>query len=413
LGIPHYFYAAQNSNHVKKLALFLSAICYLQGAFAQAPDTTLSNDKNIRNKVLSDIQDNLDKKTQNIDQTLAKLDHKVDSLDQEIAASRDARDKADKLLLRVQALEKKQEAVEQNELYVYQANYQSAIINLVSMDKEVKPLVLFNAAKSFFTTLNETADPMKYPGYQDWYKRFYAYIEKEKDHDPSLEVLHDMVTVTGNITSATPIAGPVFQAFFIGINSYIGQLSARRKEEREMSMKMFLLTAKLSQFDYDKDLIEQQWEIVTKELEKMQIHYDTILNQNLALLKVTPADYQRRYSKETDADKRYAFLTELRQHASALVTDRRMADVKAWKQPIYYELMDVQSLKLRFGDLTFDIRGILSKYSELVTKYHSDPEIGLKVQELEVKLNALDDTFDQAFDPTEYINSATRMYLVN
>jgi hypothetical protein len=393
--------------------LILSAFCYLQGSLAQAPDTTLSNDKNIRNKVLSDIQDNLDKKTQNIDQTLAKLDHKVDSLDLEIAASRDARDKADKLLLRVQALEKKQEAVEQNELYVYQANYQSAIINLVSMDKEIKPLVLFNAAKSFFTTLNETADPMKYPGYQDWYKRFYAYIEKEKDHDPSLEVLHDMVTVTGNITNATPIAGPVFQAFFIGINSYIGQLSARRKEEREMSMKMFLLTAKLSQFDYDKDLIEQQWEIVTKELEKMQIHYDTILNQNLALLKVTPAEYERRYNKETDADKRYEFLTELRKNASALVTDRRSADVKAWKQPIYYELMDVQSLKLRFGDLTFDIRGILAKYSELVTKYHSDPEIGLKVQELEVKLNALDDTFDQAFDPTEYINSATRMYLVN
>ena len=398
---------------MKKFALILSAFCYLQGALAQAPDTTLSNDKNIRNKVLSDIQDNLDKKTQNIDQTLAKLDHKVDSLDLEIAASRDARDKADKLLLRVQALEKKQEAVEQNELYVYQANYQSAIINLVSMDKEIKPLVLFNAAKSFFTTLNETADPMKYPGYQDWYKRFYAYIEKEKDHDPSLEVLHDMVTVTGNITNATPIAGPVFQAFFIGINSYIGQLSARRKEEREMSMKMFLLTAKLSQFDYDKDLIEQQWEIVTKELEKMQIHYDTILNQNLALLKVTPAEYERRYNKETDADKRYEFLTELRKNASALVTDRRSADVKAWKQPIYYELMDVQSLKLRFGDLTFDIRGILAKYSELVTKYHSDPEIGLKVQELEVKLNALDDTFDQAFDPTEYINSATRMYLVN
>jgi hypothetical protein len=398
---------------VKKLVLILSAFCYLQDSLAQAPDTTLSNDKNIRNKVLSDIQDNLDKKTQNIDQTLAKLDHKVDSLDMEIAASRDARDKADKLLLRVQALEKKQEAVEQNELYVYQANYQSAIINLVSMDKEVKPLVLFNAAKSFFSTLNETADPMKYPGYQDWYKRFYAYIEKEKDHDPSLEVLHDMVTVTGNITSATPIAGPVFQAFFIGINSYIGQLSARRKDEREMSMKMFLLTAKLSQFDYDKDLIEQQWEIVTKELEKMQIHYDTILNQNLALLKVTPADYQRHYSKETDADKRYAFLTELRKSASVLVTDRRASDLKAWKQPIYYELMDVQSLKLRFGDLTFDIRGILAKYSELVAKYHSDPEIGLKVQELEVKLNALDDTFDQAFDPTEYINSATRMYLVN
>src|SRR6185437_6801851 len=405
-----------NSNHVKKFLLISSGIFFLHVSFAQTSsttDTTLSNDKNIRNKVLSDIQESLDKKTTNIDQTVTKLNHRVDSLDIEIAASRDAKDKADKLLLRVQALEKKQEAVEENELYVYQANYQSAIINLVSMDKEIKPLVLFNAAKSFFTTLTETADPMKYPGYQDWYKRFYAYIEKEKDHDPALDVLHDMVTVTGNITSATPIAGPVFQAFFIGINEYIGQLSAKRKEEREMSQKMFLLTAKLSQFDYDKDLVEQQWDIVSKELEKMQIHYDTILNQNLALLGVKPEEYRDRYTRETDADKRYEFLTELRKKASTLVTDRKAADLKTWKQPIYYELMDVQSLKLRFGDLTFDIRGILSKYNELIAKYKNDPEIGLKVQELEVKLNALEDTFDQNFDPNEYINSATRMYLVN
>lgn len=399
---------------MKKYFFFLIGLILLHPCFSQTADSaSLSTDKNIRNKVLSDIQDNLDKKSKVVDLTLVRLDHKVDSLDIEIAASRDARDKVDKLLQRVQALEKKQSAIEENELYVYQANYQSAIINLVSMDKEIKPLVLFNATKRFFSTLNETSNPMNYPGYQDWYKRFYAYIEKEKDHDPALDVLHDMVTVTGNITSAAPIAGPVFQAFFIGINSYIGSLSSKRKEEREMSQKMFLLTAKLSQFDYDKDLIEQQWETVTKELEKLQIHYDTILNQNMVLLRVRPEEYLRQYSRETDADRRYQFLTELRKQASALVTDRKAADVKNWKQPIYYELMDVQSLKLRFGDLTFDIRGILSRYNELTLKYRNDPEIGLKVQALEVKLNALNDTFDQAFDPTEYINSATRMYMVN
>ena len=412
---------------MKKFSLILSGILYLASSIAQttatstqpansakaSDTTTLSSDKDIRNKVLNDIQDNLDKKTKNIDQTLTKLDSKVDSLDREIAASRDARDKADKLLLRVQALETKQQAIEQNELYVYQANYQSAIINLVSMDKEIKPLVLFNASKSFFSTLNETADPMKYPGYQDWYKKFYQYIQKEKDHEPALAVLNDMVQITGNLSEATPIAGPVSQALFLGINSYINSLGSKKKELRDQSQKMFELTAKLSQFDYDKDLIEQQWEIVAKELEKLQIHYDTILNQNLALLKVPVGDYQRDFNKQTNADTRYQFLTQLRKEASSLVTDRKVADAKNWKQPIYYELVDVQSLKLRFGDLTFDIRGILSKYSQLVTKYRNDPEIGLKVQELEVKLNALDDTFDGAFDPTEYINSATRMYLVN
>jgi hypothetical protein len=178
-------------------------------------------------------------------------------------------------------------------------------------------------------------------------------------------------------------------------------------------MKMFLLTAKLGEFNYDKDLIEQQWEIVTKDLEKLQIHYDTILNQNLALLQIKPADYNAAFSRENDAELRYQFLTDLRKRAAALVTARKAADIKTWKQPIYYELMDVQSLKERFGELTFEIRGIMSKYNEVILKYKSDPEIGLKVQELGVKLDAMSDTFDSAFDPTEYINSATRMYLVN
>jgi len=400
---------------LKKYGFLLSGLLVTQLALAQTqmPDTTLSSDKNIRNKVLGDIQDNLDKKTQRIDQTLSRLDNKVDSLDVAIAATRDAREKADKLLLRVQALEQKQQAIEENELNVYQANYQSAIINLVSMDKEIQPLLLFNSAKSFFSTLNETADPMKYPGYEDWYKKFYAYIEKEKDKDPALNVLHDMVQITGNITSATPIAGPVCQALFLGIDNYITSLGSKHKDLRDESQKMFLLTAKLSQFDYDKDLIEQQWEIVTNDLDKLQIHYDTILNQNLALLKVPHGEYVRHFTKETDADQRYQFLTELRKRASGLVTDRRTSDIKNWKQPIYYELMDVQSLKLRFGELTFEIRGIIGRYNELVMKYKNDPEIGLKVQALGVKLDAMSDTFDSAFDPTEYINSATRMYLVN
>ena len=398
---------------MKKYILILFGIALMHPSSAQTSDTTLATDKNIRNKVLSDIQDNLDKKTKSIDQTLSRLDNKVDSLDVEIVASRDARDKVDKLLQRVQALEQKQQAIEENELYVYQANYQSAIINLVSMDKEIKPLLLFNSAKSFFSTLSETADPMKYPGYQEWYKGFYNYIEKVKDKDPAMSVLADMVTISGNITNATPIAGPVFQALFIGINDYVNTQAGRRKELKEQSMKMFLLTAKLGEFNYDKDLIEQQWEIVTNDLEKLQIHYDTILNQNLALLQVKPGEYQQRFSKQTDAEQRYQFLTELRKKASSLVTARKAADIKNWKQPIYYELMDVQSLKLRFGELTFEIRGIMSRYNELVLKYKNDPEIGLKVQELGVKLDAMSDTFDGAFDPTEYINSTTRMYLVN
>ena len=39
--------------------------------------------------------------------------------------------------------------------------------------------------------------------------------------------------ITGNITSATPIAGPVCQALFLGIDSYITSLGSKKKELRE------------------------------------------------------------------------------------------------------------------------------------------------------------------------------------
>ena len=47
---------------------------------------------------------------------------------------------------------------------------------------------------------------------------------------------------------------------------------------------MFLLISKLSQFDHDKGAIEQDWELITKELDELHTHYEVILNQNLKTL---------------------------------------------------------------------------------------------------------------------------------
>jgi len=62
----------------------------------------------------------------------------------------------------------------------------------------------------------------------------------------------------------------------------------------------------------------------------LQIHYDTVLNQNLSLLRVPRGSYNAGFNRETDAEKRYQFLTTLRKDASLLVTDRKAADAKSW-----------------------------------------------------------------------------------
>jgi hypothetical protein len=74
--------------------------------------------------------------------------------------------------------------------------------------------------------------------------------------------------------------------------------------------------------------------------------------------------------------------------------------------------MQVQSLKTRFGQITFRINENIIKYGGLFTKYKGDDQIGIKMTSLQNKLQQLKEIFDKAFDPLDYINSATRMYKV-
>ncbi len=400
-------------NRIMKKRVWTAATLLLTFFYGFAQTDTLLTDKRIREKALSDIQNTLDQKTKAIDSTVSKLDYKVDNLDKAIKASRSATDKADKLLERVQALEKRQTTVEENELNLYQANYQAAVVNLVSMDREIKPLLLFNVTKGFFTSLTETSNPMNYPGYQEWYNKFKAYVEQEKGKDANLLVLSNLMKLAGDVSKGTPFAGPFAQSMFLGIGTYINNLGSKKKEMRAESEKMFILTAKLTQFTHDKNLIDNEWEGITKELQGLQIFYDTILTQNLGLLNIPKGEFYYQFTKEYDANRRAQYLQALSKNASELVASKRVLLPKDWKEPIYYQEMDIQSLKLRFGRITFRISENMSKYNDLIKKYKSDPDLGAKVTGLETKLAELKDLFDKTFEPTEYINSATRMFKVN
>lgn len=380
--------------------------------FAQITDTTAS-EKYVRNKVLEDIQASLNRKNQLLDSTIAKLDMKVNDLDKSIRETSNVKEKADKLLERVQALENKQQAIEENELNIYQANYQSAIVNLIYMDREIKPLLLFNSTRDFYELLSQTSNPMSYPGYNEWIKKFKAYLQQKKSKEASLEVLSNFVGETNNITQAIPLTGPVTQLFFSGIESFINSTSKKQKEDREQGEQMFLLLTKLSQFSHDKTDIEHDWVSITKELKALQLHYDSILSKNLAFLGISKADYSKKFSTENDAEKRYNYLTFIRRRAANLVEEQRKSTPKDWKEGIYFELMDIQSLKQRFGRITFLISNYIDSYHELLKKYSDDPQIGKQIVLLEKKLTDVKDIFDVSFRPSEYLDSATRMYKVN
>ncbi len=347
-----------------------------------------------------------------MDSTVTNLDARVDALDKSIMETKDAKEKADKLLLRVQALEDRQKAIDQNDLYIFQANYQSAIVNLVSMEREIKPLILFNSTKSFFDLLAQAGNPMTYPGYKDFYLSFDKYMQNNRGEETTLGVASNVLGSFGTETEAVPVTGPMTFALFSGMSSYLGSLSNKHKDLREQAEKMMMLTIKVSQFNYDQGLIENEWASIEAELDNLQRLYAGDLSQVLSTLKIDPKEFAAGFAGESDAESRYQYLTKMRQGAADVAAAQKEANPKDWKQKIYYQMMDVQSLKMRFGQITFRISENISRYENLFNKYKLDPQIGPEIESLQTKLNELKDTFDKAFDPLDYISSTTKMYKV-
>ncbi|MFV0607311.1 MAG: hypothetical protein ACK5NK_15890 [Niabella sp.] len=394
---------------MKKYYLLIALMfCLTLPTFAQEVQAEIT----LRDKVLKDIQQNFDSKTKSIDSTVTQLDQRMSSLDKSIAESRNASDKADKLIQRVQAVEEKQKAIEQNELNLFQANYQSAMVNLTSMDREIKPLMLFNSTKAFFNSLGEAGNPMNYDGYKNWYNNYAAFVREKKSQSPVLSVTNNLLSFAGNFTKGVPVTGPIVSSLFSSMTTYIDNLGKKEKALKEQSEQMLTLTMKISQFNYDNDQIENEWESITVELKDLQTKYDKAIKENLGIIKTSLTDFQNSFSKENDAEKRYQYLTKLRDEAARFVSSEKEKNPKEWRQAAYVQMNEVQALKQRFGQVTFRISQNLLKYKDLFDKYRTDPQLGSRIKDLELKMKELQESFDKTFDPLEYINSANRMYKV-
>lgn len=397
---------------MKPVFYLLLALSFSSKVFAIDADSAqiAEAEQSMRDKILSDIQSGFEVKNRSYDSTIYQLNGRIQRLDSSLRYTANKQEKLDKILERVQLLEDKQRAMEQNEMDVYQVNYQSAVINLVSMEREIKPLVLFHATEDFFDGLTETSNPTTYSGYNEWFTKFRKYVEKKKAKEASFAAISNMLTLSGNISAGIPLTGTIGAMLCNGMATYVSSISHHQKQLREEAERMFTLTVTLSQFNSDKDKIDNEWDDITKSLGQLQEDYDSVLNRNLCMINSPKGSFVSCYSKESDADKRYVYLSDLRHKSADEVTHLKGTDPKNWKESVYYQLMDVQNLKMQYGDITSRISQHIDKYNALISKYKADKEIGPRMAALQTKLNALKETFDHTFDPKQYKNTVAKMY---
>ncbi|MCH4823003.1 hypothetical protein ML462_07430 [Gramella lutea] len=397
---------------MKRIIFAISAVFF---SFNEMDAQIYADNQNasVTEQVLKELNRERSLLSQNLEFRIKEIDSKITNLDESIKNSNSASEKVEKLLERVKYLEERQEEIDKNTVSVYKYNYSSAVLNLASMEREIKPLNLFNTSREFYSTLDAVGNPMNYEGYQEWFGKFKEYIAEEKEDEARLQALNHMLEVTGDLAKGTPFTGMFAGSLFDGISSFIGSLNRRDKELKEQSMQMLKLTTSIAQFTHDKDLIETEWEAITKSLNELKELQNKAMEDNLVeILDIKKKDFTENFTNETDAKKRTQYVLDISKIAENKIVEERKTNPENWKQEYHDQMLVVQNLKIRFGMLTFRILENLEKYEKLIHKYQKDPYLKDEMQNLKLKLDMVRNSFESTFNPQEYIKASNEMYIV-
>ena len=396
---------------MKKIHLLIFGLLLSFPAVSQAQ--SFNENQSVTEQVLSELNRERSLLSRNLDFRIKEIDSKISNLDESIKNSNSSTEKVEKLLERVKYLEERQEELDKNTVSVYKYNYSSAVLNLASMEREIKPLNLFNSSREFYSTLDQVSNPMNYDGYQEWFSTFKKYVDDEKKADAKLDALSHILTVTGDLTKGTPFTGMLAGSLFDGIGSFINNLKRRDEDLRERSTEMLKLTTSVAQFTHDKDLIETEWESINKSLDELKELQNKALEENLTgMLGINLKEFDKNFTNETDAKKRTQYILDISRIAENKIAEEKAKNPENWKQDYHDQMIAVQNLKIRFGTITFRILENLNKYEHLIEKYKEDTYLKDRMAQLKLKLDLVRNSFENTFNPQEYIKASNEMYVV-
>lgn len=375
----------------------------------------------VENTIVEQIKTERDNQLKELNEKLKKNEEEVNRLTEKLAAA-DNKNQSDKE--KINDLEKLQLALDNRLKFIEEGpktklnlNGQLAFTELLSIQRDIQPLDLFLSSQTFFTQLGNIGKIQQYNTFNTWKKEYDSWYNKQGKDDAMLEVINSSLSLISSAGSAIPLYGTLASTVSSGITALITSIGKREKDLSDKTPAMLKLLNVTSQFENQKSIIDHEWAQINKELEQLQKENTALLDDQMSYYGISMQDYKRKYLNATLDIDRETFKNSSRKIISdKLATlDKSQETRGKWLGQVETYMFKVQSLRLRFGQLTSRMLVNMEQYENLITVYSDSSkfptEFTTQINGLNNTLKTLKSKFYASYNPAKYIEDSAVMYI--
>lgn len=315
------------------------------------------------------------------------------------------------------ALDKRLKILEEEPKTKVKFNGQLAFTELLSIQRDIQPADLFLTSQSFFNKLGSIGNLQTYKAFTSWKVHYDTWYTSKKRNDQMLTLVNNSLSLICDASNKVPLYGSIVQTVSSGLSSIVSSLGNGNKELVNSTPGMLELLNATSQFAYQKSIIDHEWDLLNKELRQLQKEDSIVLREQMGFYGVSYDDYKSKYLETTMDSQKDKFKTECRQiianKLSSLDLNPQTKD--KWMGQVETHMYKVQSLRLRFGQLTLKMQSNIDRYKDIISVYSNNnkfpQEFTNNVVGLENSLNSVKNLFGSSFRPAKYIEDSAVMYL--
>lgn len=385
---------------------FLFLLCFTVFLTAQAQENSISDQ----------IKTERDVELNNLQNELVNNQIKINNLTEQLSLL-SAKDYGRKIELQEQIqkeLDNRIRFLEESPKIKIKSNGQLAFTELIKIQKDIRPAKLYLSSNGFYTKLGKFDNLQNYSEFTSWKTEYDQWYKKEKGNDLTFDFINKTISLISDSANEIPLFGSISHSVTSGITMIMSNFKGKDKSLMEKTPQVLTLLNSIGQFEAEKSILDNEWKTIDSELKELQTEYQMLVDHQIAFYDIDKVKYESFLDATLDAD-----IDKFKVYSKEKILEKLIAlengNNPNWMGNVETYMYQVQSIRIRFGQLTARMLGNIDKYEKLFSKYTDtdkfSTEFVTKAIDLKSDLKQVKENFILQFKPNKYIEDSAIMYI--